>query len=563
MAGFPRLLRTVATAYQDRKREMRTGGGQVLSALHSLAPLSRKAESLSHGLIKRAYSSLLRSYDWKNGGFGGAPKFPETSALGFLLRGAFGRKPGRAIEMVERALAGMAGGGIRDQLGGGFHRYSVDEKWLVPHFEKMLYDNAMLARIYLDAYVATRNKEYAEVARETLEYVLGEMTGPGGGFYSSQDADSEGREGTYYLWNNEEILSLLGEKEGKIVARFLGADEGGNLEGKLNVLHRPISIEALGRLFDVDVGEAQRMIDRGKRVLFEAREKRARPFRDEKIISSWNGLMLGAMARGYQVLGDARFLEAVRKAGDFMLAELRGNEGLLHVWVQGKAKVPGFLEDYALVAEGLLDVWEADFNVRWLREAMGLAEELTRLFWDDRNQRFSSTGPKHEKLIADVPAIQDDPFPSGNAAAVHLLLRMAALTDESSYAEKAGQVLRSFSGVMEESPEAVPHLLSGLHRYLSPPIQVVIVGGEDAAEIEAHLAAARSVYLPNATIVFTAGHDAEELHRVVPLAQGKSLVDGKTTTYVCVNRTCLAPITDFEALGKELRDIQRERANSG
>ena len=458
--------------------------------------------------------------------------------------------------MVRKALDGMAAGGIRDHLGGGFHRYSVDRKWLVPHFEKMLYDNATLARTYLDAYVLTGNENYAGVARETLDYVLREMTGPEGGFYSSQDADTGGEEGAYYVWSEEEVLSLLGEEQGRILARYFGVDAVGNFEGNANVLHRSVSVKALGRLFEVGDEEARRIVETRTRVLFDARQKRLPPPRDEKVIASWNGLMIGAMARGYQVLGDERFREAARRAGDFLLRELRTEEGLRHIWTKGQAKVPGFLEDYTLVVEGLLDLWEADFEVRWLKEAKDLADEMIELFWDEESQRFSFAGPKHEKLIADIPSLQDDPFPSGNSAAVHVLLRLAALTGGGAYREKAEGVLRSFFGMMRGSPGAFPHLLSGLHRYLSPLVQVVIVG-KDASAAQSHLKAVRSVLLPNATIVLKSAAAAEELEKLVPSVRGKSALKGKVTTHLCVGQSCLAPLTDARKLEKALRDTLR------
>ncbi len=556
MPGFGKVLRSVAAAYRGRKEQINKGTGHLVDALRNASSFRGEANPLSNELIGQAYSSLVQQFDWKHGGFGGAPKFPQVSALGFLLRVAFTEEPGRAREMVEKTLDGMAAGGIRDQLGGGFHRYSVDERWLVPHFEKMLYDNAMLARIYVDAYAATGNEEYAEVARETLRYVLREMTSPGGGFYSSQDADSEGEEGKYYVWSEEEIFSVLGEKDGAMVARFFGVDKVGNFEGHRSVLHRPISTETLARLFDVDPREVVQVIKHGKGALLEEREKRVRPARDEKVIVAWNSLMIGAMARGYQVLGEESFLKAGQKAADFLLTELRNKDGLLHVWAKRRGKVPGFLEDYVLLGEGLLDLWESDFDIRWLREAIALADELIRLFWDDRRQSFRSTGPKHERLIADIPALQDDPVPSGNAAAVHLLLRLGVLTEQRHYAEKAEGVLRSFSNVMEGSPGAVPHLLSGLHRLLSPSTQIVVAGGDDPGEAEAHLAIARKVYLPNAMVVLITAQNAEQLEKLVPLVAGKSARNGKTIAYVCVGQTCLAPATDPRQLEKLLRDVQ-------
>jgi uncharacterized protein YyaL (SSP411 family) len=560
MPGFPRVLRSVAAAYRSRSDEIGNSGGQLVNALRSFSIPSGEGEMPSRDLILEAYSSLQRHYDWEYGGFGAAPKFPQTSALGFLLHIASDEEDGRALQMVQKALDCMAAGGIRDHLGGGFHRYSVDRKWLVPHFEKMLYDNATLARTYLDACVLTGNEDYAAVARKTLDYVLREMTGPEGGFYSSQDADTGGEEGAYYVWREEEVLSLLGEEVGRIVARYFGVDAVGNFEGNANVLHLSVSVKALGRLFEVGEEEARRIIDTRTRVLLEARQKRLPPPRDEKVIVSWNGLMIGAMARGYQVLGDERFREAARRAGDFLLRELRTDEGLRHVWTKRQTKVPGFLEDYAFVVEGLLDLWDADFEVRWLKEAKDLADEMIELFWDEGNLCFSFAGPKHEKLIADIPSLQDDPFPSGNSAAVHVLLRLAALTSEGAYRDKAEQVLKSLSQVMKASPTAFTHMISGLHRYLSPLVQVVIVG-KDASAAQSHLKAVRSIFLPNATIVLKSAAAAEELEKLVPSVRGKSALKGKVTTYLCVGQSCLAPLTDARKFEKALRDTLRERTS--
>ncbi len=561
MAGFPKVLRSVAEAYRTRKEDIAKNSEQLLSALRSVASTYRGGDSFTEDLIDNAYSAFSQRYDWENGGFGTAPKFPQVSSLGFLLRTAVGQKAQRSMEMVEKALDGMADGGIRDHLGGGFHRYSMDAKWLVPHFEKMLYDNALLARMYLDAYLATGKEEYSKVATETLEYVLGEMTSPRGGFYSSQDADSEGEEGMYYVWDTKEILSVLGEREGRIVARFFGVDEVGNFEGTRSVLHRPVALSALARLYESDVAASGRVIEQGKVSLNKARGKRVRPFRDEKIIASWNGLMIGAMAHGYQILGDDRFLTAARRAAEVLLEESGRQGSLPHLASNGNSKVPGFLEDYSHLCEGLLDLWEADFGLRWLHEARSLAREMIDQFWSEKEQRFSSTGLKHEKLIAEIPALQDDPYPSGNSTAVHVLLRLAVLTGKGDYEKKAEQVLRSFSGLMHESPAAVPHLLSGLHRLLSPAIQIVILSARRNEDAELHLAAARKIHLPNATVVLKpADPRGVKFDESVPLLHGKPALNEATTTYLCVGKTCLAPITDLKELETKLRGLQRDSA---
>lgn len=560
MPGFGRVLRSVAAAYRSRGEDVRSNGSQLVSALQSFSIPSGPRETPSADLIKEACLSLERLYDWEYGGFGVTPKFPQTGALGLLLRIASDEGDGRSLRMIQKAIDGMAAGGIRDHLGGGFHRYSVDRQWLVPHFEKMLYDNATLARTYLDAFVLTRKEDYAGVARETLDYVLREMTRPEGGFFSSQDADTEGEEGAYYVWSEEEILSLLGEREGRIVARYFGVDGGGNFERNLNVLHRCVSVNALSRLFKVSHEEARRILETGKRVLVEARQRRHPPLRDEKVITSWNALMVGAMARGYQVLGDERFRQAARATGNFLLRELRTEDGLRHVWTNGRARVPGFLEDYAFAGEGLLDLWETDFDVRWLQEGKNLADEMVELFWNEASQRFSASGPKHEKLIADIPSVQDEPYPSGNSVAVHVLLRLAALTGDSHYRQKAEQVLRSLLPMMKASPAVFPHLLSGVHRYLSPLVQLVVVA-EDARDTRAHLEAAWNRYLPNATIVLKSSGAAKELQKLVPSARGKSSRDGKATAYLCVGHNCLAPLTDVRELEKAIESISRGRAS--
>ena len=420
---------------------------------------------LSRDTLTQAYVGLRSSFDDENGGFGTAPKFPQPMILDFLLRHHAMTGDAHALEMVELTLRRMAHGGMYDQLGGGFHRYSTDPFWLVPHFEKMLYDNALLSRLYIHAYQATGSPLYARIARETIDYVLREMTDPLGGFYSAQDADSEGEEGKYFVWTPGEIDGVLGREDGAAFQACYGVTHEGNFDGR-NILHLPAGSE------DKAGSETDDVIARGKRLLLESRGSRVPPATDTKVLTAWNGLMLHSIALGAAVLNRPDYLEAAIANATFILSNMKRDGRLLRTYRDGQSRLNAYLEDYALLAGGLITLYEATFDRRWLDEASDLARQMLELFWDEREAKFYDTGTDHETLIVRPRDITDNAMPSGGSAATDVLLRLSVLTDEPSYSRTAAAALRSVQPYMARVPEGFGNWLGALDFHLSSPHEI-------------------------------------------------------------------------------------------
>jgi uncharacterized protein YyaL (SSP411 family) len=435
----------------------------------------------------------------------------------------------------------MAQGGIYDHLGGGFHRYSVDEKWLVPHFEKMLYDNAQLVRILAQLYRATGNEFFKRVMEETLDYLLREMLHSEGGFYSTQDADSEGEEGKFFVWSPAEIDQVLGEEAGEIFARIYDVTELGNFEGK-NILHPVLPVDQAARLFKKSADQIETLVANAKQKLFEVRDKRAKPFRDEKIITSWNGLMLSGLAEALKISSKPSHLVAANRTIDLIFTKLFRNGLLLHTYKDGKAKQLGFLDDYAFLAIGLLDFYEATFDRFALQRAIELTEIMIREFWDTAEGGFFYTGNSHEQLISRAKPVFDASVPSGNAKATELLLRIYHFTGKEDFLHKAETVLRSHSHAMETQPFGFAHMLCALDFYLRRPKEVVLVGKLEESKTAELLAVINSIYTPNMTLQLVAPD--QTLGEVSPLLAGKTQIGGNATAYICHNFTCSAPVID-------------------
>jgi hypothetical protein len=505
---------------------------------------------LSAELIDEACRQLKRGFDPVHGGFGQAPKFPAAMSLALLLR--YHRRTGDAetLEMVETTLKKMAQGGICDQLGGGFHRYSVDERWLIPHFEKMLYDNALLAWVYLEAHQLTGGALYRRVVEETLEYVLREMAGPGGGFYAAQDADSEGEEGRFFAWNPEEVVEVLGAEEARLFNRYYGVSEEGNFEQGKSVLHVAAPPEGVARLLRVEVAEVERVVADGRARLLAARQRRVAPGLDDKVIVSWNGLMISALARAGQVLGQPRYTRAAAAAADFILNHLALPGGLCHCHAGGQARLEAYQDDYAALANALLDLYEATFDRRWLRAARRWCAVMVERFWDEEQGGFFFTARAAEALIARTKSPYDNPIPSGNALGVLALLRLGEMTGEEGMRARAEQTLRLFAGQMRQLPGASAQMLCALDFYLSPPWQIAVVG----PGAEQLLRVVQGRFLPAKVVVGAGPHeDPEEVMRELPLLAGKLPVhSGRATAYLCRNFTCSPPVEEGEALNAML-----------
>ena len=549
MPSFTQVLRSVADAYSTRRGEIEETSQQLASRLTgSLAPGD---EMLTADILSTAVARLAANFDWNQGGFGSAPKFPQPMSLEFLLRVHYGQADQRVLNMVELSLRRMAHGGMYDQLGGGFHRYSVDERWLVPHFEKMLYDNALLSRLYLHAYQQTGDPLYRRVVEETLDYVLREMTDPSGGFYSTQDADSEGVEGKFFVWTPGEVAEVIGADDAKVVGRYWDVTERGNFEGK-NILNVPNEPERVASELGMSIEALDEVIQRSRQRLYEAREQRVHPGRDEKVLAAWNGMMLRSFAEAGASLKREDYLAAAIANAEFLVTRMAPSGRLLRSWKHGEAKLLGYLEDYAMVIEGLVALYEATFQRRWLTEARTLADAMADLFWDESEGFFYDTGKDAEALIVRPRDFYDNAMPCGGSAASDGLLRLAILTGEAEYERKAIASLRSVSRMMGEHAGGLAHWLSALDFHLSRTYEVAIVGRRGDAATQAMLDIVHGAYLPNKVV---AGYDPDTDDPTlagIPLLEGRGLVDGASAAYVCEHYACQLPATDAPTLAKQL-----------
>jgi uncharacterized protein len=561
MPGFPRVLLTMANAYREHRQEVEEQANQLADYLRqrSATPFRSRGGLAPTGalpleMLSEASRELAADFDAVHGGFGNAPKFPNTMSLELLLRvqlhrvlGEIGSRATRPeLEIVETTLQHMARGGIYDQLGGGFHRYSVDAQWLVPHFEKMLYDNALLSRLYLHAYLVTGSPFYRRVVEETLDYVVREMTSPEGGFYSTQDADSEGEEGKFFVWTPREIEAALSPEDARLFMLYYGVSEQGNFEGK-NILHVARDEREVADEDGVSREQLQEALNRGRETLFAAREQRVHPGRDEKILTSWNGLMLRSFAEAARHLQRADYLDVARKNASFLLATMKPGGRLLRTYKDGRAHLNGFLEDYTFLADGLLALYEADFSPRWFREARVLMDEAIVLFADEQNGGFFDTGSDHEALVSRPKDIMDNATPAGNSVAVEVLLRLAAFTGEEQYRRRADDYLRALADIMVQHPQAFGHALGALDFAISPIKEFAIIGEGQRADTRALLAVVNSRYLPNSVLASAAPGDSEAA-QTFPLLAERPAKDGKASAYVCQNFACQAPVTTPQEL---------------
>jgi len=553
MAGFPRVLTAIADSYKNRRSEILASADAITAELKKSDRFIASNEMLTTEVLNSAFSALSGSFDQKHGGFGGAPKFPPSMTLMFLLRHYKRTNSAQALNMVETTLQKMAGGGMYDQLGGAFARYSVDARWLVPHFEKMLYDNALLTRIYLYAYQQTRNPLYRRIAEETLEYIIRDMTDRSGGFYSSEDADSEGEEGKFYVWTRAEVLAVLGENDGEVFCEFFDVTEEGNFEHGTSILNTPRSLEEFAAEKGKSVEELSRIINACKRKLFNAREQRVRPGRDDKTLAAWNGLMLTAFAEAANILGRDDYREVAIRNAEFITTQLMKDGRLLRTYKSGQAKLNGYLEDYANVIEGLLAVYEATFELKFFTQARELADTMIARFWDEQDGGFYFTSSDHEELITRTKDYFDNATPSGNSVAAMALLKLGLLSQDQEYSRCAVTILRALRPAMSRYPSAFGYMLSGLDFYLSEPKEIAIVGKLDSHEVRSFGEEIYARYLPNKVVAACEPGD-EVAASEIKLLMARSAIEGKATAYVCRYYTCLEPATTVEELAARLED---------
>ena len=554
MPGFPRLLTSIAEAYSTNRGEIDRVTQQLTTQMSQSNQVSQGTSILTVDILHQAYSSLATNFDYQNGGFGNAPKFPQPMTPEFLLRYYHHGYNPRALELVELTLEKMAYGGIYDQIGGGFHRYSTDAYWLVPHFEKMLYDNALLARVYLHTYLITGRALYRRVVEETLDYVLREMTDSSGGFYSAQDADSEGVEGKFFVWSPDEINSVMGDADGEVFAGYYGVTAGGNFEGKniLNIRQDPEEFAETKGLTADQLGD---IINRGSKALLEVRDQRIHPMRDDKVLASWNGLMLRSFAEAAAALDRPDYLAVAIKNAEFLAGSMKSDGRLLRTYRDGQAKLLGYLEDYSFVIDGLLALYEATFDLRWLDEAVTLADSMIELFWDEGIGGFYDTGSDHETLVVRPRDVFDNAQPCGGSVASDVLLRLAVFTGNNDYSAKAAVPLRSLHQAMSQSPGGTGHWLSALDFYVSPPKEIAVIGPRDDPATQALLDTVFHRFLPNKVVM---GVEAPLIPAVdnseadIPLLAGRGMVGGLPSAYVCQNYACQLPVTDPAGLAEQL-----------
>jgi len=548
MPGFPRVLKAVGEAYASQAQEVIRNAEQMREMLQCpLVPTERGG--LDRAMLDAAEGGILRAVDRREGGVGGAPKFPQPMPLEFLLRSYVRTGNPLALDAVTLSLDKMAAGGIYDQLGGGFHRYATDGIWLVPHFEKMLYDNAQLARIYLQAYLVTGAPRYRQIVEETLAYVQREMTDPAGGFYSTQYADSEGEEGKFFVWHPDEVDALLGSDDARLFSAYFDVSAGGNFEGH-NILHTTESAESVARMHGVSVERLHDAIERGRSTLFDAREARIKPARDEKVLAAWNGMMLRAFAEAAAALDRADYREVAVRNATFLTNEMVRDGRVLRSWKDGTAKLNGYLEDYANLADGLIATYEATFDARWIDRAREVVDVMIEQFTDDANGGFFDTGRDHEQLVSRPKDIFDNATPSGNAVAADALQRLALLTNEERYRQAAAGVLDTFGAVAAKHPTGFGRLLSAVDLALGEAKEIAIVGHPDAADTRALVRAVFERFVPNRVVAVGAPGDDTTL----PLLEGRGMREGRATAYVCQDYVCQAPVTAVAELVAQLSD---------
>ena len=553
--GFIELLQHISRLWKSDQAKVLKAGEEITTAIRGGLESKGEIRELSQGTLKKAYTQLARSFDPHWGGFSQAPKFPTPHNLTFLLRW-FARKNDKPIlDMVDKTLMSMRHGGLFDQVGYGFHRYSVDEKWLVPHFEKMLYDQALLAMAFIEAGLVTGHEKYAHVVREIFTYVLRDMTSPQGGFYSAEDADSEGREGLFYVWRPEEIREVLGKETAELICRFWDISARGNFEEGASIPHTPVSDETFARHQGLDLESFQALLISAREKLFLKRKERVHPLKDDKILTSWNGLMIAALAKGYRALGDKAYLEAGQKAVKFIFEHLVDDQGrLLRRYRDGEALHPAYLDDYAFLVWGLIELYEADFQPGYLQKALSLTNDMIHLFWDDKDNGFFYTAPDHESLIVRTKEVYDGALPSGNSVAALNLLRLGRMTGDVELERKTGLLLSAFSDQIENHPVAYTQLLQAVDFMIGPSREIVISGSVEQEETRAMIRAIHNTFLPRSIFLLRPeSDDTDVLFALSPFLKNMVPMNNQTTAYVCEQYACQEPLTDLNKLERALK----------
>jgi uncharacterized protein YyaL (SSP411 family) len=569
--GMMQLVPRIKEIWTTKRQDIINSADKITSTLQQATKASQ-GEELGESSLKVAYSQLAERFDIMHGGFGRAPKFPTPHNLLFLLR--YWKRTGNegALEMVEKTLDAMRLGGIYDHVGFGFHRYSTDAEWFLPHFEKMLYDQALLSMAYIELYQVTGEEEYERTVREVFTYVLRDMTSPQGGFYSAEDADSEGEEGKFYTWTEKEIKEVLNKEEADLIIDVFNAEKGGNFNEEAtgkgtgsNILHLKRSIPEIASQLKISKEDLEKRLDSAREKLFVAREKRIHPHKDDKILTDWNGLMIAALAKGAQVFNEPSYVEAAKRALDFILKNLRKPDGrLLHRYRDGQAAISAHVDDYAFLIWGLLELYETTFDINYLQTAIDLNRDFITHFWDDQNGGFYFTANDGEDLIIRQKEVYDGAIPSGNSVAMLNLLRLNRIAANADFEEKAQKIVRAFSKNVKEFPSAHTQLMVALDFGIGPSYEVVIVGDSRADDTKNMLKAVREKYVPNKVILLRQTEKEEpEISTIAEFTRSQLSLGGKATAYVCLNHVCKLPTTDISKMLELLnvKNIDKSKAS--
>lgn len=557
--GMLELVPRIAEIWDRQHEEVLESAEKITSTIQNMISESAGGE-IGEAIIEEAYGELLGSFDIEYGGFESAPKFPTPHKIFFLLRYWRRSRNPEALHMVEHTLENMYRGGIHDHLGSGFHRYSTDNRWIVPHFEKMLYDQALIAAAYTEAYQVIGKEIYKETAEGVLDYVLRDLTSPEGGFYCGEDADVEGEEGTFYLWTLEEIRNILGPEESELIIKTFNLKEEGNFEEEIrgkktgtNLLYMVQSHEILAAELGASIDEIESRIKIAKKKLFEARNKRERPSRDDKILTDWNGLMIAALAKSFQTFGEEKYLKAAQKAADFILRTLYNPEKrLLHRYRDGNADIPGNADDYAFLIHGLLELYEAGFELLYLKAALALNIELLEHFWDPVHGGLFFTADDSESLIFRKKEFADAAIPSGNSMEMLNLLRLSRITASLELEEKIEGMERAFSTLSQKIPSGYTQFLSGLDFRLGPSYEVVIAGKPGETDTRTMLEELWTYFIPNKVLVFRPEGENPEITKLAEYTKMQTSIGGKATAYVCQNYECQLPTNEIDEMLKML-----------
>ena len=542
MPGFKKVLDSLITIYYNQPHEVEKASNHIIELIHKNSDQANFRGSPTQKVLDTAFSSLSREFDPVYGGFGRAPKFPQPMILSFLLRYHHSTNNLEALSMVESTLNKMAGGGIYDQLGGGFHRYSTDEKWLIPHFEKMLYDNALLSRVYLETYKITGNPFYRKILEETLDYVLREMTGKDGGFFSSQDADSENVEGKFFLWSEKEIIKELGEHDASIFSLLFDVTREGNFENQ-NILNIKSDLKTVAESKRLSEEMLAAIIQGNKQHLLKVRSKRIAPFVDQKQLTSWNGLMLAVLADSATTLQNEDYKLAAIQNASHLRSNLFQQTRLLRTHNKGLSKLNGYLEDYSFLALGMLSVYKLTLDSIWLDTAMDLADNMLNLFWEETETAFYDTGTDHESLMVRPRESFDNAIPSGASIACSVLLHLSILTGRKHYREIASKAIESISNLAAQHPYGMGEWLGVLDFYLNQSNEVAIIGDPDDPANKALLQVIYDNFLPYTVVATSPEGDPEGLDPS-PILRLRTKINGKPTAYVCTNYSCKSPVTN-------------------